>query len=225
MFWLLGDVVFADFEAAQVFEREIDAALGVIDADVLPEIRQLQRGAGEVGELLALGIAISAEIEHEMADGIRGVVAIGQDVVEGFEARDGLILAEGDEQVGEFVLGNVELAHGFSQRHEYWMFRSAFVAGIEFVLPLIEEFERGRGVADFVAQIVGDAAVGVDVEEMLAQAAGKEPTGDGEIFVVGAGQAGAVFAGLGERGRGGREWRSWRAGGTSRGGGGGEWRV
>ena len=157
----------------------------------------MQGGAGEVGKLLALGVAVSAEVEHEMADGIRGVAAIGQDVVESFEAGDGLILAEGDEQVGEFVLGNVEKADGFRERDEDGMLRDAFVAGVEFALPLVEQFERGGGVADFVAQIVGDAAVGVDVEEMLAQAAGKKPAGDGEVFVVGAGEAGAVFAGFG----------------------------
>ena len=32
VFWLLRDVVFADVEAAQVFERQIDAAFGVVDA-------------------------------------------------------------------------------------------------------------------------------------------------------------------------------------------------
>src|SRR5208282_4401925 len=95
------------------------------------------------------------------------------------------------------------------------MFRSATVAGVEFGLPLIEQGERGCGIADFVAEIVGDAAVGVDVEKMLAQAAGEKPGGYGEIFVVGAGQVGAVFAGFDERGcRGGD-----RVGGGEAGGG------
>ena len=47
-----GDIVFEDVEAAKVFEREVDASLGVIDADVLPEVGELQGGAGEVGKLL-----------------------------------------------------------------------------------------------------------------------------------------------------------------------------
>ena len=83
----MGDVVFADLEPAQVFERQIDAALGVVGGDVLPEVGELQGGAGEVGELLALGVAISAEVENEMADGIRRVFAVGQQVVEGFGKR------------------------------------------------------------------------------------------------------------------------------------------
>ena len=48
----------------------------------------------------------------------------------------------------------------------------ARVAGVELVLPLIEKREGSSRVADFVAEIVGDAAVGVDVEEMLAEALG-----------------------------------------------------
>ena len=91
---------------------KIDAAFGVVDGDVLPEVCQLQRGAGVVGKLLALGIAITAEVEHEMADGIGGVTTVGKHVGEGLEASDGLILAEGAEEIGEFVLGNVELFYG-----------------------------------------------------------------------------------------------------------------
>ena len=149
---VVRNVVFGDFEAAKVFERKIDASLGVIDGDVLPEVCELQCGAGEVGKLLAFGIAISAEVEHEMADGIRGVVAIAEHVVECLETCDGLILAERDEQIGKFVLGDFELAHCFGQRDEDGMFRCAVVAGVEFALPLVEQFERGGGVADFVAQ-------------------------------------------------------------------------
>ncbi len=149
-----------------------------------------------------------------MADRIRGVAAVGQDVVEGFEAGDGLILAEGAISRSEnSCLGISNCADGFGERNEDGMPRSAVVTGVEFALPLVEQCERSGGVADFVAEIVGDAAVGVDVEEMLAQAARKKPAGDGEIFVVGAGEAGAVFASFGERGRGCAGWRSRRAGG------------
>src|SRR5580698_2909913 len=115
-----------------------------------------------------------------MADWIRRVAAVGEHVVECFEASDGLVLAEGAEQVGKFVLWDFELAHGFCERDENRVTRSSRVAGVEFGLPLIEERERGGGVADFVAEIVGNAAVGVDVNEVLAQAARKKPCGDGK---------------------------------------------
>ena len=118
------------------------------------------------------GIAIAAKVENEVTDRIRGVVAVGQEVVESFEARDSLILAEGAEQVREFVFWNVEFAHGFGEGNKYRMSSNAFVAGVEFEFPLIQKFEGSGAVADLVTQVVGDAAVGVDVEEVLAQASG-----------------------------------------------------
>ena len=89
-------------------------------------------------------------------------MAIRQHVIEGFEARNGLILAERGEQIGEFVLRDVESLDGVRQRHEYGMLRRTLVTGVEFVLPLIEKFQRCGGVADFVAEIIRNAAVGVD---------------------------------------------------------------
>src|SRR5579864_8877023 len=132
-----------------------------------------------------------------MADRIRRVTTVGQNVVKGFKASDGLILAESAQEIGEFMFGDIELAHGLGKSHKNRMSRVAVVTGVELTLPLIQQCERGGGITDFVAEVVGDAAVGVDVEEMLAQPARKKPAGDGEILVVRAGQPGAVFASLG----------------------------
>ena len=77
-----------------------------------------------------------------MAYGIGRVAAIGQEVVEGFEAGDGLVLAEGAEQIGEFVLRNFEFLNCFRQRYEDGMPRSSPIAGFEFRLPLVEQRER-----------------------------------------------------------------------------------
>ena len=96
----LCQIFFGDRIAAQVLERQIDSAFAVVDCDVLPEIRQLQSGAGVIGKLLALGIVISAEVEDEMAYGIRRIAAVGEYMVEGFEAGDGLVQAEGGEKIG-----------------------------------------------------------------------------------------------------------------------------
>src|SRR5579863_10196371 len=100
-----------------------------------------------------------------MADGIRGIPAVGEDIVEGFETSDRLVLTEGREEIGEFVFWDVELFDGFGERNENGMARNALIAGIEFGLPFVEQGEGCAGVSDFVAQIVGDAAIGVDVEE------------------------------------------------------------
>jgi hypothetical protein len=64
-------------------------------------------------------------------------------------------------------------------------------------------FEQGQGliaIADFVAEIVGDAAVGVDGVEVRAQSFGQKPGGDVEVFVVRFGQMlapGAASASVG----------------------------
>jgi hypothetical protein len=68
----------------------------------------------------------------------------------------------------------------------------AVVAGVEFGFPLIEQLQGGRRIPSFVAEIVGDPAVGVNVKKVLAEAFGQEPGGDGKVFVMGAGQAFAV---------------------------------
>src|SRR6266496_4686670 len=108
-----GEVTLRDLKAGQVFEWKVDSSLLVIDADILPEIRQLQGGAGEVGELLAFGVAVPAEIKHEMSDWIGGIVAVTEQVVEGLITGSGLVLAECGQQIGERLFGNLELAHGF----------------------------------------------------------------------------------------------------------------
>src|SRR5437588_3224706 len=96
---VLSNFGFVDMEPAQVLQREIYATLGIVHADVLPEIGELQRGAGVVGKALALSIPVSAKVQNQMADGIGRVVAVGEHVIEGLESGDGLILAEGDQQV------------------------------------------------------------------------------------------------------------------------------
>ncbi len=74
------------------------------------------------------------------------------------------------------------------------MGRLALVALVQQILPPIEQGEAAAGIAGFVGQIVGPAAVGVDVADMLPQPPRKEPAGDHEILVVPVGQPPAVSA-------------------------------
>jgi hypothetical protein len=62
---------------------------------------------------LTLGIAITTEVEDEMSNGIRGIPAIGEDVVEGFETSDRLVLAEGYEEIGKLVLRDLKPSDSF----------------------------------------------------------------------------------------------------------------
>ena len=121
---------FGDAEATEVFKRKIDSFLAVVEGYVLPEIGELERGAGVVGKLLALGIAVSAKVEDEVSDGIGGVATVGEEVVERFVSSDGLVLTERREEVGELVLRNAELTNGVGERDEDGMARrSQFTGG------------------------------------------------------------------------------------------------
>ena len=199
-----GDGLVAHAEAAHVVLRHIDAVLGEIDAHILPEVGELQRGAGGVGEaeiFFSRSGHFAAGVEHQAADGIGRVAAVAEHVVHGGVARDGLVLAKGDEQIGERLFGNGAGADGFGQRDKDRMARAALVAGVQFPAPQIEKRQSRGVVADFVAQIVGDAAVGVDGMKVRPQRLGQEPRGDVEVFVVRLGQVAAVGAGFFERGR------------------------
>ena len=186
---------------SHVVLRQIDAVLGEVHAHILPEVGQLQRRAGRIGEAEVFLAHFAAGVEHQSADGIGRVAAVGQHVLHGSKARDGLVLAKGDQQIGERLLGNRARANGLGQRNKHRMTRAAFVAGIEFATPQIEQRQRLRGVANFVAQIVGDAAVGVDGMKVRTQRLGQKPRGDVEILVVRLGQPLAPGARFFERRR------------------------
>ena len=78
-------------------------------------------------------------------------------------------MPESCEQVHEGLFRNIASAHRLSQSNEYGMTWLAGVTCREFFLPLIKQLQRRGGVADFIPQIVGNAAIGVNIEEVLAQ--------------------------------------------------------
>src|SRR5579859_6264917 len=202
---LSNDVGFGDFMRGGDVERDVDAAFLEVARDVLPKISELERGAGGVGKMLAFGVAIAAEIENETADGIRGVDAVVDDGVPVGIALDGLVLAEGLQQVGEGLLRNVFRDDGLTQCDENRVPGLVVIAGVEFALPPIEKFEGAIRVGNFVAEVVGPAAVGVDVVEMLVEFFGEEPGDDVEIFVVVRGEPTGVLLRGGGGAAGGRD--------------------
>src|SRR5213082_2841407 len=64
------------------------------------------------------------------------------------------------------------------------MRRFAFVAEVEFTLPPIEKLKSAHRIGDLVAEIVGPAAVRVDIVKMLVQGLGKEPGDYVEVLVM-----------------------------------------
>src|SRR6185312_10346604 len=123
--------------------------------------------------ILALGVAGAAKVEHQVANRIRRIAAVIEHILESWKACYGLVLPEGLQQIGKRLLRNGKLAHGFRQRNEYGMARMARITSVKFDLPLVEQFERSGGIAHFVAKIVGNAAIGVNVEKCCRRCLGK----------------------------------------------------
>ena len=103
----LDDVGFGEAVRCGDVERDVDAAFFEVALNVLPEIRELESGAGGVGHRLALFVAIAAEIKDEASNRIRGIDAIADHGIPGRITLYVLILAEGLQQIGERLLGNI----------------------------------------------------------------------------------------------------------------------
>ncbi len=60
----------------------------------------------------------------------------------------------------------------------------AFIAEVEFVLPPIEKFESASGFGNLVAEVVGPAAISVDIVEVLVKLLRQQPGDNVEIFIM-----------------------------------------
>src|SRR5262249_55189559 len=121
-----------------IFDWKINPPFSVVEAHILPKIRKLKCRAGEIGKLLPFRIAVSAEIQNQMSHWICRVPAVAQQVIEEFVAGCGLVLAEGGQEVGKLVLGNIKLAHRPRQSYKDRVTRRARVAGVQLAFPFIE---------------------------------------------------------------------------------------
>ncbi len=86
------------------------------------------------------------------------------------------------------------------------------VSCIQLRLPLVHQRQRLLGVAYFVAHIVGDSAVGINIVEVLMQMFGQEPGHDGEVLVMRMRQARTILLGFLQRRRVVRNRVLWRQG-------------
>ncbi len=193
---------------SKIAARKIDAALGEIDGNVLPEIGELESAARQIGQALALGVAIAEEVEHHAADRIGGTAGVAEEVVDGIEAGEINVGAKGAEQIGEGLARDIEAPRGIGQSDEDRMARGAGVGGVELVLPIVEPREAFGGSGRvFVGEVIGDAGVSVNRVHVRAHRARHQPRGDGKVFVMGAGEPSAPGVGLDEiRG----QWRASR---------------
>ena len=183
--------------ARKQIERQVDAVLEQVHGHVLPEVGELQGGAGGVGEALPLGVGIAAEIEHQPPHRVGGVAAVVEDVVPVAVAGHGLVLHEGADQVGEGLLAGCRSGARWrpGRRRRDARLRPAYMASSS---PRHHSSRRrlSAAIADFVAQVVGPAAVGVDVVEILVQALGQQEADHVEVLVMVGGQPARVGCGL-----------------------------
>ena len=164
--------------------------------DVLPEIRQLQRRAGRVRERLPLRVAIAAQVQHQPSHRVGRIPAVSEHILVGAVAHYGLVLHERPDQVGEWLLRQLVPRRGLLQRHEHRMRRPALVHPLQLPAPPLQQPQALLRVADLVAQVVGPAAEGVHVVEVLVQPARKQERHHVEVLVVARGQPARVFLGF-----------------------------
>src|SRR5215472_8813039 len=134
-----------------------------------------------------------------MADWVCRIAAIAKNVSECLKPGDRLVLSKSNQQIGKLMLRNGKLADGLSERNKHRMLWRTRITSVQFSFPLVEHLQRLLRVAYLIAQIVGDAAVGIDVIKMLAQTCWEKPRGYRKIFVMGARQALAIALGFFER--------------------------
>ena len=159
----------------------------------MPEICELEGGAGGIGKLLALFVAIIAEVQDQASNRIRGVNAVAEDGVPVRVPCDGLVLAESFQQIGEGLLGDIFRDDGLAQGNKDGVRRFAIVEDLQLVLPPGEQFEGALRIGDLIAKIVRPTAIGIHVVKMPMERFREKPGDDVEIFVVMRGEPAGVL--------------------------------
>ena len=190
-----GERLAAPGEPVEVLLGEVDPAAVEVTRDVLPEVRQLERGADLVRTRLALRVPVAEEREHDAADRVGRRAAVGDDVGEGREAAGlaGGVAAERGEELAQRLDRQREKDRILGRR-------GLAGAGEELRFPRREALEAPL-VDPFVRQIVRAARERIDGREVVAERPGQEPGADGEVLVVRAGDARAVRVGRRQAGR------------------------
>src|SRR5271155_636041 len=71
--------------------------------------------------------------------------------------------------------------------------RASAITGVQLGFPLIEQLQGSIAVTDFIAQVVGDPAIRINIKKILPQLLRKKPARNRKVFVVRAGQTTAVL--------------------------------
>lgn len=181
-----------DVVAGQQILRQVDAALLNIDTNVLPEVGELQTGAGVVTEKEESIVAITAEFKHEAAHGVGGVDAIIEDLRPIAVAGSRLVVLKGFDQADEVLKGKVAAGDGAAKRDKNGVLVA--IVGEKQGSPPSEEAKGFNRITNLVTEIIRPAAEGIDVIKILMEMLGQKEADYVEIFVVMGGEpAGVMF--------------------------------
>ena len=126
-------------------------------------------------------VAVAQQAQKQPPDRVRRPLAVAQQLLERRVAGDALVLHERADQVLERLDRQVELLDRLPAAPRNTGCRGLPVeACVKLLPPPLQQPQRQLRVAGLVGQVVADAAVGVDVVDVLAQAPGQEqiePTG------------------------------------------------
>ena len=156
--------------ACTIVARHVEAALRAVPLEVLPEVRELQRGADRVRRGVEPSLAVAGDAQHQPADRIGRSPAVVEQVGPGLVALSRYVLPERAQQIVEAA------ATSRSHRRIVSRERREDVAASESDprtaarrrrreprLPVVEQRQARVGVARaFVGEVVGHARKRVD---------------------------------------------------------------
>jgi len=180
-----GEVGFGDAEFCEFGEGEVDA-VSVLEVflDVAEDVGELE-GVAEGDGVVSGALDISSEEgEADEADGGGDAVAVALEVFPGLEALGGEVHFAAFDDIDEVLAGDgVEVADGEDFPLEVGEAEGGVgLAGGEDVFPPGEAFFLlFEGEVEVVGEVIDDAAVGVEGDEVGAALGGDAAEGEGEI--------------------------------------------
>jgi hypothetical protein len=130
-----------DRESLHVLQRHVATAPPQIDAEILPEVGELERRADRVGERPALLVVISEQRQDQTPDRVRRVAAIFEQIGESGERLEGRVVAKRAEQRPQRIDRQIALADRLAEGDEHRMGRHPAQTRVELCLPAIEHRE------------------------------------------------------------------------------------
>lgn len=160
----------------------------------MAEVSQLEARAYGIALPDCIGVGGFGQSQKDTTNGVRTAGAVGQYVIIVVVANDMLILAECVEQFLERFQGQGVSQESGAQGDKNRMVAVSGKALFQFVPPPVQQIDRA---GCFIREIVGPAAVSVNIVKILANRFWQQETGDGKILVVIQGKVFAVSFGFG----------------------------